>query len=38
MAERVLEKMLERLMAAIVRGPSIDCRPHNSRQRTNSKP
>lgn len=30
---RVLEKMLERLYAALASGPSLNCRPHNSRQR-----
>ncbi len=29
----VLERMLDRLFAVIARGPSINCRPHNSRQR-----
>src|SRR5689334_14319401 len=29
----ILERMLERLFAAIVSGPSMNCRPHNSRQR-----
>ncbi len=30
---KILSKMLERLFAAIVSGPSLNCRPHNSRQR-----
>ncbi|MFY2556127.1 AAA domain-containing protein [Corallococcus terminator] len=30
---RVLEKMLERLYAALSSGPSLNCRPHHSRQR-----
>ncbi|MCE9669011.1 AAA domain-containing protein [Myxococcus stipitatus] len=30
---RVLEKMLERLYAALASGPSLNCRPHHSRQR-----
>ncbi|WNZ62815.1 DUF4011 domain-containing protein [Myxococcus sp. MxC21-1] len=30
---RVLEKMLERLYAALASGPSLNSRPHNSRQR-----
>src|SRR5687767_8412829 len=30
---KILNKMLERLFAAIVSGPSLNCRPHNSRQR-----
>ena len=29
----VLEKMLDRLFAALVNGPSLNCRPHASRQR-----
>jgi DNA replication protein DnaC len=29
----ILNQMLDRLFAAIVRGPSIDCKPTNSRQR-----
>ncbi len=29
----VLERMLERLFNAIISGPSMDCRPHHSRQR-----
>lgn len=30
---RILSKMLDRLFAALVNGPSLNCRPHNSRQR-----
>src|SRR6266545_2190036 len=30
---RILEKMLDRLFAAMVNGPSLNCRPHHSRQR-----
>lgn len=30
---RILARMLDRLFAAIVNGPSLNCRPHNSRQR-----
>jgi hypothetical protein len=30
---RILDKMLERLFAALVNGPSLNCRPHSSRQR-----
>lgn len=30
---RFLEKMLDRLYAALASGPSINCRPHHSRQR-----
>src|SRR3954452_16443 len=30
---RILSKMLERLFAALVNGPSLNCRPHSSRQR-----
>ncbi|HEX8439541.1 MAG TPA: AAA domain-containing protein [Archangium sp.] len=30
---RFLEKMLDRLYASLASGPSINCRPHNSRQR-----
>ncbi len=30
---RILSRMLERLYASIAGGPSINCRPHNSRQR-----
>ncbi|MFU8830223.1 MAG: hypothetical protein ACNA8P_12430, partial [Phycisphaerales bacterium] len=29
----ILNQMLDRLFASIVRGPSIDCKPTNSRQR-----
>jgi len=32
-ANRILEKMLERLYAALERGPSLNCRPRSSRQR-----
>src|SRR5688500_4227259 len=32
-ANRVLETMLDRLFAALVNGPGLNCRPHNSRQR-----
>src|SRR5262245_15631990 len=30
---RILQKLLERLFAAMVSGPSLNCRPHSSRQR-----
>ena len=30
---RILVKMLDRLFAALVSGPSLNCRPYNSRQR-----
>jgi very-short-patch-repair endonuclease len=30
---RILEKMLERLYASLASGPSLNCRPHHSRQR-----
>jgi hypothetical protein len=30
---RILAKMLERLFATLVNGPSLNCRPHRSRQR-----
>ena len=30
---KVLSKMLERLFASMVNGPSLNCRPHSSRQR-----
>jgi len=30
---RILEKMLDRLYATLARGPSLNCRPHSSRQR-----
>ena len=30
---RILSKMLERLFATLVNGPSLNCRPHSSRQR-----
>src|SRR5437868_604421 len=30
---RIFEKMLERLFATLVNGPSLNCRPHSSRQR-----
>jgi hypothetical protein len=32
-ANGVLAKMLERLFASLVNGPSLNCRPHSSRQR-----
>ncbi len=32
-ANRILEKMLDRLYAALERGPSLNCRPRSSRQR-----
>jgi len=32
-ANPILHRMLDRLYAAIVRGPALNCRPHNSRQR-----
>jgi hypothetical protein len=31
--QNILEKMLDRLLAAIANGPSLNARPHNSRQR-----
>ena len=31
--KKVLATMLERLFASIAGGPSLNCRPHNSRQR-----
>ncbi len=31
--KRVMEAMLDRLFAAIMTGPSMNCRPHHSRQR-----
>ncbi|MBI1373422.1 MAG: DUF4011 domain-containing protein [Phycisphaera sp.] len=30
---KILQTMLDRLFASIVNGPSLNCRPHNSRQR-----
>ena len=30
---RVLDKMLDRLLASLTSGPSLNCRPHRSRQR-----
>lgn len=30
---RILEKMLDRLYASLIGGPSLNCRPHSSRQR-----
>ena len=30
---KVLVKMLDRLFAALVNGPGLNARPHNSRQR-----
>jgi hypothetical protein len=30
---RIVERMLERLFAALVNGPSLNARPHSSRQR-----
>ncbi len=30
---RILEKMLDRLYASLISGPSLNCRPHSSRQR-----
>src|SRR3954470_7967636 len=30
---RILTKMLDRLFATLVNGPSLNCRPHSSRQR-----
>jgi hypothetical protein len=30
---KILKKMLDRLFAALINGPSLNCRPHNSRQR-----
>src|SRR5438105_1961391 len=32
-ANKILGKMLERLLGALVNGPSLNCRPHASRQR-----
>jgi hypothetical protein len=32
-SNRVLTKMLDRLFATLVNGPSLNCRPHSSRQR-----
>jgi hypothetical protein len=32
-ANKVMTKMLERLFASMVNGPSLNCRPHSSRQR-----
>ena len=32
-ANKVLEKMLDRLLASLTSGPSLNCRPHHSRQR-----
>jgi hypothetical protein len=29
----ILQKMLDRLFAALVSGPGMNCRPHSSRQR-----
>jgi hypothetical protein len=31
--DSVLKKLLERLMAGLLNGPGLNCRPHNSRQR-----
>jgi len=33
MAQPILERMLDRLYAALLAGPSLNCRPHDSRQR-----
>lgn len=30
---RILSKMLERLFSALINGPSLNCKPHSSRQR-----
>jgi len=30
---RILKKLLERLFASLINGPSLNCRPHSSRQR-----
>ena len=30
---RILQRMLDRLFAALVNGPSLNARPHSSRQR-----
>ncbi|HEX4124411.1 MAG TPA: AAA domain-containing protein [Tepidisphaeraceae bacterium] len=30
---RILKKLLDRLLASLVNGPSLNCRPHSSRQR-----
>src|SRR6478609_8059583 len=32
-ASKVLAKMLDRLFAALANGPSLNCKPHSSRQR-----
>ena len=32
-SNRILEKMLDRLYASLISGPSLNCRPHSSRQR-----
>ena len=32
-ANHILEKMLDRLYASLIGGPSLNCRPHSSRQR-----
>lgn len=32
-ANRILKKMHERLLASLINGPSLNCRPHSSRQR-----
>ncbi|MGC4076112.1 MAG: DUF4011 domain-containing protein [Rubrivivax sp.] len=30
---RILKKLLDRLFASLINGPSLNCRPHSSRQR-----
>ena len=30
---KILQKMLDRLLAGLVNGPSLNCRPYASRQR-----
>lgn len=32
-ANRILSKMLDRLFSALINGPSMNCKPHSSRQR-----
>ncbi len=32
-SNRILSKMLERLFSALINGPSLNCKPHSSRQR-----
>ena len=35
---KVLTKMLDRLFSALVNGPSLNCRPHSSRQARRTRP